>query len=134
MKWFVNFAFGFLLALSCSGEAKKTDHVDFTVTIRNDAGVAVSHGVATLDGTVFNFSFGSPYNASSAGIYGPTANGEVLFDNLGWVISPPQGTFYLGGFYLTRSQMSQVKAGLWYVFEKSADGKIVACGQIEPVR
>jgi CHRD domain-containing protein len=92
----------------------------------NNSPVA-GHGSFTLDGDMLNFSIGGflgyPFYPTNAGIYGPAPvgkNGRLIFGNLGWGISPPEGLVYGGGFRLTRKQTAQLRAGLWYVNIQSA--------------
>lgn len=132
MKRLLGLMCGFVVVFNCLGEPKKTEHVDFTIIVHGLDG-RVRKGVATLDARWFNFSFLSVNNTSSAGIYGPSRSGRVVFDNLGWGISPPEGLFFVGGFELTTSQVAQVKAGLWSIVEKDSVGDVVATGQIAPV-
>ena len=100
---------------------------------------ATGEGFFELDGNVVNFTIGNfnyAINPTSAGIYGPARpgkNGPLIVGDLASGISPPEGLVYLGGFGLTKAEIAQLKAGLWYVSVKSAqfpNGEIR--GQILP--
>jgi hypothetical protein len=129
MKQFLGVICGLGFGLSCLG-GPKAEHVEFIITVHGVNGW-VRQGFATLDGSAFNFAFEAVYNADGAAIYG--AGSRLVTSNLAYGIWPPSSG-WAGGFELSPSQAAQVKAGLWYVCEKAANGNIVATGQIYPVR
>ena len=89
-----------------------------------------------LEGNTLSFGVSLPWpnlTPSGAGIYGPAArgtNGNLIFDwpdyrtviNLNPLPGLPWGyLLYEGAYTLTPDQVTQLKAGLWYVNIKSTD-------------
>src|SRR5258708_26880418 len=84
-------------------------------------------GTFALDGAVLSYQvvlgFGAPA-PTDAGIYGPAmpgANGDLILDLPAYGISVPfggggGGLIYSGGFMVTSEQITQLQAGLWYVY------------------
>jgi len=98
-------------------------------------------GSLSLDGNVLRYLIGRAgwdFLPSSAGIYGPATsgqNGSLIFDMGNYGLSPNPPTLQYGGaFTLTSQQISEVKAGSWYVnLNSTAFPDREIRGQITPV-
>ncbi len=100
-------------------------------------------GNFTLTDDSFSYSIwlsgpSASFAPTSGGIYGPATavqNGNLLFDLGNWILTfNPPARGYLGEFFLTTQQISDLEAGLWYVNLTSPSfpgGEIR--GQINPV-
>jgi CHRD domain len=146
MKTIVILAFltGSLASAQIGGTLQFTATLNGTNEVPANTSTYVGSGTFTLTGNSLEYSVGMLslfFFPTSAGIYGPTnasQNAPLIFDLGNYIIAAPHDEFpgslgYIGTLTLTPQQISDLKAGQWYMnFASSAYPSGEIRGQILP--